>query len=106
MSARSASKALARGLAACLTVVVVVLPLIADAQSALNEVKKRGKIVIGVKTDFPPFGSVDAAGKNVGFDIDVSQELAKALFGDPSKLELVSVTSGNRIPYLQSGKID
>jgi ABC-type amino acid transport substrate-binding protein len=92
--------------AACLALVVALLPVVARAQSALNDVKKRGKMIVGVKTDFPPFGSVDAAGTNVGFDVDVSHELAKALFGDPNKLELVSVTSGNRIPYLQSGKID
>ncbi len=81
-------------------------PLAADAQSTLAEIKKRDKLIVGVKTDFPPFGSVDAAGKNIGFDVDVAYEFAKALLGDPNKIELVSVTSGNRIPYLQSGKID
>lgn len=83
-----------------------VTPLVADAQSTLAEIKKRDKLVVGVKTDFPPFGSIDAAGKNVGFDVDVAYEFAKAMLGDPNKIELVSVTSGNRIPYLQSGKID
>ena len=82
------------------------LPLVAEAQSTLAEIKKRDKLIVGVKTDFPPFGSVDAAGKNVGFDVDVAHEFAKAMLGDANKIELVSVTSGNRIPYLQSGKID
>jgi len=81
-------------------------PLVADAQSTLAEIKKRDKLIVGVKTDFPPFGSIDAAGKNVGFDVEVAYEFAKAMLGDPNKIELVSVTSGNRIPYLQSGKID
>jgi ABC-type amino acid transport substrate-binding protein len=81
-------------------------PPAAQAQSTLAEIKKRDKLIVGVKTDFPPFGSVDAAGKNVGFDVDVAYELTKAMLGDPNKVELVSVTSGNRIPYLQSGKID
>jgi ABC-type amino acid transport substrate-binding protein len=82
------------------------VPTIAQAQSALEGIKKRGKLIVGVKTDFPPFGSVDAGGKNEGFDVDVAYELGKRLLGDPSRVELVSVTSGNRIPYLQSGKID
>ncbi len=81
-------------------------PGTATAQSTLEAVKKREKLIVGVKTDFPPFGYVDANGKNVGFDVDVAQEFARALFGSPEKAELVSVTSGNRIPYLQSGKID
>jgi ABC-type amino acid transport substrate-binding protein len=78
----------------------------AEAQSTLAEVKKRGKLVTGVKTDFPPFGYVDSAGKNLGFDVDVAHIFAKALFDDENKVEFVAVTSGNRIPFLQSGKID
>jgi len=72
----------------------------------LDEVKKRGKLIAGVKTDFPPFGYVDSSGKNLGFDVDVAHLFAKALFDDENKVELVAVTSGNRIPFLQSGKID
>jgi ABC-type amino acid transport substrate-binding protein len=95
------------GLAALAAMGVAILtPIPAHAQSSLEAIKKRGKFIVGVKTDFPPFGSVDAAGKNVGFDVDVAHELGKRLLGDPAKVELVSVTSGNRIPYLQSGKID
>ena len=78
----------------------------AEAQSTLEVVKKRGKLVAGVKTDFPPFGSVDAGGKNMGFDVDMAHLFAKALFNDENQVELVAVTSGNRIPFLQSGKID
>src|SRR2546422_3650364 len=77
-----------------------------DAQTTLETVKKRGKLIAGVKTDFPPFGTVDAAGKNVGFDVDVAHRFAKALFNDEQQVELVAVTSGNRIPFLQSSKID
>ena len=79
---------------------------VADAQGTLETVKKRGKLIAGVKTDFPPFGYVDAGGKNLGFDVDVAHLFAKALFNDDSQVELVAVTSGNRIPFLQSGKID
>jgi ABC-type amino acid transport substrate-binding protein len=76
------------------------------AQSTLEMVKKRGKLIAGVKTDFPPFGTIDAGGNNVGFDVDVARLFAKALFNDATQVELVAVTSGNRIPFLQSGKID
>jgi len=78
----------------------------AEAQSGLEAAKKRGRLVAGVKTDFPPFGYVDSGGKNLGFDVDVAHLFARALFNDENAVELVAVTSGNRIPFLQSGKID
>lgn len=90
----------------CTIGLAAVWPGPATAQSTLEAIKSRGKIIIGVKTDFPPFGSVDASGKNIGFDIDIAHELTRRLLGSPSKVEFVSVTSGNRIPFLQSGKID
>src|SRR2546422_5394871 len=58
-----------------------------EAQSTLEIVKKRGKLIAGVKTDFPPFGTIDAAGKNVGFDVDVAHRFAKALFNDENRSE-------------------
>jgi ABC-type amino acid transport substrate-binding protein len=93
-------------LLAMLVILLAAAAGIAEAQSTLETVRKRGKLIAGVKTDFPPFGSVDASGKNLGFDVDVAHLFAKALFNDEHQVELVAVTSGNRIPFLQSGKID
>jgi polar amino acid transport system substrate-binding protein len=75
----------------------------ATAQSTLDTVKSRGTLVTGVRFDTPPYGSVDASGKNVGIDIDFANELARRL---GVKLELVQVTGKTRIPLLTSGKID
>lgn len=77
-----------------------------DAQSALETVKKRGKLVVGVKTDAPPFGTVAPNGKNVGFDVDTAHHLAKALFNDENQVQLVAVTAATRAPFLQSEKVD
>jgi len=93
-------------LAALATALIATLTAPAGAQSTLETVRKRGKLIAGVKTDFPPFGTVDAAGRNVGFDVDVAHRFARALFNDENQVELVAVTSGNRIPFLQSSKID
>src|ERR1700756_3305618 len=85
---------------------LLAIAAVADAQGTLETVKKRGKLIAGVKTDFPPFGYVDAGGKNLGFDVDVAHRFARSLFTDENKVELVAVASGNRIPFLQSGKLD
>ncbi|HUL12619.1 MAG TPA: transporter substrate-binding domain-containing protein [Methylococcaceae bacterium] len=76
------------------------------AAGGLEDARRRGKLLAGVKTDFPPFGFVDRAGAIQGFDIDIARYLAKALFGEEGRLELVPVTSGSRIPYLYSEWID
>lgn len=94
------------GLAVAVMVVCCTGTLKVATADTLDDIKARGKMIIGVKSDFPPFGYVDANGKKLGFDVDIARLFAKALLGDESKVELVAVSSANRIPFLQSNKID
>jgi polar amino acid transport system substrate-binding protein len=68
-----------------------------------EEIKARGKIMVGLLTDYPPFGGTDAQQKPAGYDADVAKLMAKAL---GVELELVPVTGPNRIPYLLTNKVD
>jgi polar amino acid transport system substrate-binding protein len=72
----------------------------------LQDVKRRGKLIVGVKTDYPPFGFLDKKGVNKGFDIDIAKALSKELFGNEEAIQFVPVTSGNRIAFLNSRKVD
>jgi len=72
----------------------------------LDDARSPGKLLVGVKTDFPPFGYLDPSGEPAGFDVDVARDLAKALFEDEGRLETVPVTTGSRIPFLYSDWID
>lgn len=72
----------------------------------LDTVRQRGRLIAGVKADFPPFGFIDERGQKAGFDVDIARELARIILGDPNKVELVVVTSANRIPMLQTNQID
>lgn len=69
----------------------------------LDDIMKAGVIRIAVPQDFPPFGSVGVDLKPLGYDIDVANLIAAKL---GVKAELVPVTSANRIPYLQTKKVD
>ncbi|WP_150721107.1 transporter substrate-binding domain-containing protein [Pandoraea capi] len=80
----------------------VVMPRAAHADG-LDDIVKRGTLRVAVPQDFPPFGSIGADMKPVGYDIDTAALLAK---GMGVKLELVPVTSANRIPYLTTNKAD
>ena len=71
-----------------------------------EKIKEKGKIVVGVKADFAPFGYVDENGNNVGYDLEIAKKLAEYAFGDPEAVDFEIVTSSNRIPYLTSNKVD
>jgi putative glutamine transport system substrate-binding protein len=88
--------------------VAAAVPVRADTSgSTLAAIKARGTIKIGVKYDSPPFGVLDPVSNSVqGFDIDVAHALAKAILGDPNKVQFTQVTSANRIPLLENGDID
>jgi len=67
------------------------------------KVLERGKLVVGVKADYKPWGFRDSSGNLVGMEIDMAQDVADAL---GVELELVPVQSSNRMQFLQQGKID
>jgi polar amino acid transport system substrate-binding protein len=70
----------------------------------LQDIKKRGEIVVGVKDSIPPFGFIDPSTRTiVGYDIDFAAAIAKAL---GVKLKTIPVTTATRIPELMQGKID
>jgi polar amino acid transport system substrate-binding protein len=69
----------------------------------LEDIQAKGMLKVAVPQDFPPFGSVGTDLKPQGYDIDMAKYLADEL---NVKLELVPVTSANRIPYLQTNKVD
>jgi polar amino acid transport system substrate-binding protein len=72
----------------------------------LQDVRRRGKLIAGVKTEYPPLGFLDSKGVHKGFDIDIAKALAKEIFGNEEAVELVPVTPENQIAFLTSGKID
>ncbi|WP_108125013.1 transporter substrate-binding domain-containing protein [Saccharospirillum mangrovi] len=69
----------------------------------LEDIQQRQVLRVAVPQDFPPFGSVGTDLQPQGFDIDMAQYVADQL---GVELELIPVTSANRIPYLQTRKAD
>ena len=68
-----------------------------------DEIKKRGKIIIGIQGDNPPWGYVDSSGKQQGLDADIGELYGKYL-GVP--VEFMPLEVANRIPALTSGRVD
>ena len=74
--------------------------------STIEQLKQVGKVRIGVFSDKPPFGYVDAQGKSQGFDVEIAKAITKDLLGDENKAEFVLVEAANRAEYLVSNKVD
>lgn len=75
----------------------------------LDDIIAEGKIVVGVKADYAPWGMRDAAGNVVGMEIDMVEDLAKRISAQAGKtiaVEKVVVVSSNRMQFLEQGKID
>jgi polar amino acid transport system substrate-binding protein len=85
------------------SVVLGILGATAASADVLDDIKKKGVLVVGSKADYRPFGFLDPSGKIVGFEPDLAADVAKRL---GVKLELVPVVASNRIQFLQQGKID
>jgi polar amino acid transport system substrate-binding protein len=70
---------------------------------AIDDITAAGQINVGVFADFPPFSSASADMSLKGYDMDVAQYIADTL---KVKLNPVSVTGQNRIPYLTEKRVD
>ena len=88
--------------AAFFSMAVFALPHGAKAD-ALDDIMKDKVIMVAVPQDFAPFGSAGPDLKPVGYDIDMANLIGKEL---GVKVEIIPVTSANRIPYLQTRKAD
>ncbi len=88
------------------TVLATLIPATAIAEctnDTWNKVMERGKLVVGVKADYKPWGFRDTDGSLVGMEIDMAGDVAATM---GVELELVPVQSSNRMQFLEQGKID
>ena len=63
-------------------------------------------LICAGRNDVVGCGFLDAAGRNVGFDIDLCRAVAAAVRGDPSAIEIRLITAAERGPAIQSGEVD
>ncbi|WNG88568.1 glutamate ABC transporter substrate-binding protein [Mycobacterium sp. ITM-2016-00317] len=77
------------------------------AGSSMARIQARGRLIAGVDQNTFMFGFRDPrSGQLVGFDIDLAREIARAVFGEPGRIELQVVDAGQRELALQSGQVD
>ncbi len=71
--------------------------------SALNQVIKRNRLIVGMEVEFFPFEYADTDGQPIGFDVDLAKIVAREL---GVRLEIKDMEFSGLIPALQEGKVD
>ncbi len=78
------------------------------ARSFMAQIRKRGYLVAGVNAGAYKFGSLNPTTGNIqGFEIDLVDEVAKAIFGSAKgHVRPVALTVPQRFKAVQQGKVD
>jgi polar amino acid transport system substrate-binding protein len=75
--------------------------------SFMAAIQKRGRLILGTSQDTLLFSSRNAfTGQVEGFDVDMGRQIAKAIFGDPNKLQIKVIGYDQRISSLADGSVD
>lgn len=75
--------------------------------SLMERIRRRGRLIAGVDQNTLLFGYLrPSTGRIEGFEVDLLHEIARAILGDPDKIELKAVTTAQRLPAVQSGAVD
>lgn len=77
------------------------------ARSFMAQIRRRGYLRAGVNAGALDFGYYNpSTGKIEGFEIDLVNEIAKAIFGTAGHVQLVALTVGQREPFVRQRKVD
>lgn len=75
--------------------------------SFLQRIYRRHYLLAGVDQNTFLFGYFNPQDSMIeGFEIDVLRQIAKAIFGSTNAIQFVAVTPAQRIPAVQSGRVD
>jgi polar amino acid transport system substrate-binding protein len=92
----------------CVGSVMALTPEDIAKSSAIEEILKRGKLLVGMEAGYQPFEMQDEKGNIVGFDVDMAYEMGKAIFGKggEKKVKLINTAWEGIIPSLMTYKFD
>lgn len=93
------------GLAIALAGSLAFLPRFAVA-AELDEIQKRGYLIVAVKETVNPLGYRDASGTLQGFEIEIAYRLAEELLGRREAIRFVPVNNRDRLSAVLTDQVD
>ncbi|MBW4718218.1 glutamate ABC transporter substrate-binding protein [Saccharothrix obliqua] len=77
------------------------------AGTTMARIRDKGRLVVGVDQNTYLMGFRNPfSGELEGFDVDMAREVARAIFGDPTRVQFKVLTSEERMPALEQGQVD
>lgn len=100
-------KTLRRTLCTALMALGLATPAVAQEMPPLPQsIRAPGVLRAGVRCDQPPYGFRGPDGGFAGVEVEMARQMAVWAFGSADKIELSCVTAENRIPQLNSRRVD
>ncbi len=76
---------------------------VATAGLILDDILKRGELVVGITGEQPPFNLISKGGEVIGFDADLATSIARSM---NLQVRLARMPFAELLPALQAGKVD
>ncbi len=91
-----------------LAIWLLIISLAARSSQAaeLEEIERRGKLIVAVKDNQPPLGFYDSSGNLQGLEIEIGRRLAEELLGSPEAVIFVPVSNQDRLNAVLEDKVD
>jgi polar amino acid transport system substrate-binding protein len=78
-----------------------------ESGAGVSRIKARGYLIAGVDQNDYRWGFRDrTTGQLAGFDIDIVHALAKAILGDPNKVQYKTIPTAKRIEAIKTDQVD
>lgn len=79
----------------------------AEPKDLIPRIVARGRLIVGVDNSQYLLSFRDVlSGELEGFEVDLARELARDIFGDPSRVDFRFVASNDRLEALKTGRVD
>jgi len=85
---------------------MVLAPMAAGADGKLEQIRARGRLIVSVKNDAKKPHNDPAHFQKRGFEVELTQALARRIVGDATRVELRILARPVRLPMLASGAVD
>ena len=92
-----------RFLSCCACFLGVLILVLTGFSTGCSSKRSANEFVVGMDLSYPPFETIDTAGKPTGVSVDLAEALGQSL-GRPLRIENIPFTG--LIPSLKTGKID